>query len=123
MNTSHQNRTNSNPLQSGLPQLQVENVQTRDIPPAIPAWQKAGLVRLDRATSERYGFTGGPVFLTREAAESPLIGQALDWFSDAPGSIETGMTVQVAPGLECLFGFNPDAAANRDAFFVFIWKN
>ncbi|MCA7967307.1 hypothetical protein LGM54_30455 [Burkholderia cenocepacia] len=102
--------------------ITTQAVPFRDAPFQLKAHQKAALVKLDDQTRDRYGFTGGPVFLTHDAAESPGIGQALDWFNDAPSSIETGMTVQIGPGLECLFGFNPDAP-NRDAFFVFIWKN
>lgn len=102
--------------------ITTQAVLFQDVPFSIPAQQKADVVKLDRDTCERYGLTGGPVYVTREAAESPYIEEALGWFNDAPGSIETGMTVVIAPGIECLFGFNPHAS-NRDAFFLYIWKN
>lgn len=102
--------------------ITTQAVLFQDGPSQLQAHQKAALVKLDDTTRDRYGFTGGPVFLTREAAASPRIEQALQWFTDSPESFETGMTAQPAPGLECLFGFNPDAP-NRDAFFVLIWAN
>ncbi|EKZ97850.1 MULTISPECIES: hypothetical protein [Burkholderiaceae] len=102
--------------------IATTNVLAQDVPFSIPAQQKADVVKLDRDTCLHYDLTGGPVYVTREAAESPYIEQALEWFTDAPGSIETGMTVVIAPGLECLFGFDPHAS-NRDAFFLYIWKN
>lgn len=105
--TTIQNRTNSNVngFNGGLPQLQFPNVQ-----------------RLDDATCERHDLTGGPVFITREALESPDIDVALAWFNEAPEGIETGTTWQMGHGFEVLFGYNPGAAA-REAFYVFVWKN
>lgn len=100
----------------------TQAVLIQDVPFSIPAQQKAAVVKLDSDTCERYGLTGGPVYVTREALESPLIHEALDWFNEAPESIETGMTVVIAPGIECLFGYNPGAAP-REAFFLYIWKN
>lgn len=102
--------------------ITTQAVLFQDVPFSIPAQQKAGVVRLDSETCERYGLTGGPVYITREAAESPYIEEALDWFNHAPDSIETGMTLSIAPGIECLFGYNPHAS-NRDAFFLYIWRN
>lgn len=100
----------------------TQAVLIQDVPFSIPAQQKAAVVKLDSDTCERYGLTGGPVYVTREALESPFIHEALDWFNGAPESIETGMTVVIAPGIECLFGYNPGAAP-REAFFLYIWKN
>ncbi|WP_109479061.1 hypothetical protein [Paraburkholderia sp. C35] len=102
--------------------ITTQAVLFQDVPFSIPAQQKAAVVRLDSDTCDRFGLTGGPVYVTREAAESPYIEEALDWFNDAPESIETGMTVVIAAGIECLFGYNPGAAP-REAFFLYIWKN
>lgn len=102
--------------------IATTNVLAQDVPFSIPAQQKADVVKLDRDTCLRYDLTGGPVYVTREAAESTYIERGLEFFTDCPDSIETGMTVVIAPGLECLFGFDPNAS-NRDAFFLYIWKN
>jgi len=102
--------------------ITTQAVLFQDVPFSIPAQQKAAVVKLDSDTCDRYGLTGGPVYVTREVLESPFVQEALEWFNDAPGSIETGMTVVIAPGIECLFGFNPHAS-NCDAFFLYIWKN
>lgn len=102
--------------------ITTQAVLFQDVPFSVPAQTKSSVVRLDQDTCDRYGLTGGPVYVTREAAASPYIEEALDWFNDAPDSIEVGMTMVIAPGIECLFGYNPQAAANRDAFFLYLFK-
>lgn len=102
MNTSHQNRTNSNPPQGGLPQLQ-------------------GVQPLDAATRKRYGFTGGPVFVTTAAMQDPRFTDALDWFNGPYESVTTGETRDIGHGFTAFFGFDPDAP-NARAFYVTIAK-
>ncbi|RPE22994.1 hypothetical protein [Burkholderia pseudomallei] len=102
--------------------IATQAVLLQDVPFSIPAQTKSRVVRLDADTCDRFGLSGGPVFVTRDVLASEHFEDALDWFRQTPESIETGMTVVIAPGIECLFGYNPHAS-NRDAFFLYIWRN
>ncbi|KVR67331.1 hypothetical protein WK24_15295 [Burkholderia vietnamiensis] len=76
---------------------------------------------LDAATRKRYGFTGGPVFVTTEAQQDPHFPDALDWFNGPYESVTTGESRDIGYGFTALFGFDPDAP-NALAFYVFISK-
>ncbi|MDR5643249.1 MULTISPECIES: hypothetical protein [Burkholderia] len=103
MSTTGQNRTNSHPLNGRLPQLQ-------DVQP------------LNDDMRKRYGFTGGPVFVTTAAAmQDPHLADALDWFNGPYESVTTGETRDIGHGFTAFFGFDPDAQ-NARAFYVTIAK-
>lgn len=108
MNATGQNHTNSNSqtLNGGLPQLQMNERQVQP---------------LDDNMRKRYGFTGGPVFVTTAAMQDPRFTDALDWFNGPYESVTTGETRDIGHGFTAFFGFDPDAP-NARAFYVTIAK-
>ncbi|WP_124585495.1 hypothetical protein [Burkholderia contaminans] len=85
------------------------------------AHQRASVQPLDDNMRKRYGFTGGPVFVTTAAMQDPHLADALDWFNGPYESVTTGESRDIGRGFTAFFGFDPDAP-NARAFYVTIAK-